>query len=149
MLKSLYARIVFRLIRPALVHLEHEEIRARGFVMESQPRVPPLDCQLVACAAASATAGEVSLESERPIVPNSRYATDDYPREGCRISVDAHEGWFGVAIYAPRRPWSPLESYICKTVASVGMVVECLASNRPVPRGHNEPKVVTRHRGRA
>lgn len=46
MLKSLYARIVFRLIRPALVHLEHEEIRARGFVMESQPRVPPLDCQL-------------------------------------------------------------------------------------------------------
>lgn len=31
-IKSLYARLVFWLIRPALVHLEHEEIYARNFI---------------------------------------------------------------------------------------------------------------------
>lgn len=68
------------------------------------------------------------------------YTTDDFPRIGCVIAVDITEGGFTIAIYPPYakpKGGQPVEVYGCRTLSVAGMVMDCLASGRPVPKGYN------------
>ncbi|MBR8221273.1 hypothetical protein [Burkholderia ambifaria] len=64
------------------------------------------------------------------------YLGDDYPREGCSIAVKLGSG-FTIEMRAPGREL-PIETYGCRDLKSMLLVVECLASGRVVPKGYNQ-----------
>ncbi|KVE40003.1 hypothetical protein WS68_18590 [Burkholderia sp. TSV86] len=63
------------------------------------------------------------------------YCGDDYPREGCSITVKIDTG-FTIEMRAPGRDF-PIEIYGCRDPKAMLLVVECLASGRLVPRDYN------------
>ncbi|WP_175867893.1 hypothetical protein [Burkholderia diffusa] len=63
------------------------------------------------------------------------YCGDDYPREGCSITVKIAAS-FTIEMRAPGREF-PIEVYSCRDPKAMLLVVECLASGRLVPKGYN------------
>ncbi|MDN7871290.1 hypothetical protein QZM26_17930 [Burkholderia multivorans] len=63
------------------------------------------------------------------------YCGDDYPREGCSITVKIGPS-FTIEMRAPGRE-IPIEVYGCRDPKAMLLVVECLASGRVVPKGYN------------
>ncbi|MCW3644086.1 hypothetical protein K6Y74_12675 [Burkholderia cenocepacia] len=63
------------------------------------------------------------------------YCGDDYPREGCAITVKIGSS-FVIEMRAPGREF-PIEVYGCRDPKAMLLVVECLASGRAVPKGYN------------
>ena len=63
------------------------------------------------------------------------YGGDDYPREGCSITVKIGAS-FVIEMRAPGREF-PIEVYGCRDPEAMLLVVECLASGREVPKGYN------------
>ncbi|ATF84588.1 hypothetical protein [Burkholderia gladioli] len=64
------------------------------------------------------------------------YCGDDYPREGCAITVKIGGAGFVVEMRAPALD-TPIEVYGCRDPKSMLLVVECLAAGRLVPKGYN------------
>ncbi|WP_186252224.1 hypothetical protein [Burkholderia gladioli] len=63
------------------------------------------------------------------------YCTDDYPRDGCSITVRIGAG-FVIEMRAPNREF-PIEVYGCRNLEAMLLVVKCLASGQLVPKGYN------------
>ena len=53
----------------------------------------------------------------------SIYTTDDYPRDGCTLSVDVQLGGYGLSVFAPNG--APMERYaLVKTPRAIARMVE-------------------------
>lgn len=70
--------------------------------------------------------------------PHPIYATDDFPRDGCRIVIDVLASGYGVNLFSPGAPSLPIEIYSCRTSESLSVLVSCLATGAPVPRGYRD-----------
>lgn len=68
--------------------------------------------------------------------PHPIYATDDFPRDGCKIVIDVLASGYGVKLFSPGGPSFPIETYSCRTGESLSALVNCLATGTPVPRGY-------------
>lgn len=66
--------------------------------------------------------------------PHPIYATDDFPRDGCKIVIDVLASGYGVKLLSPGAPSLPIEIYSCRTSESLSVLVSCLATGTPVPR---------------
>lgn len=70
--------------------------------------------------------------------PHPIYLTDDFPRDGCVISIDIQGTSYGIALFAPGRKSHPIEVYSCRSSEALQVVVECLATGKKVPSNYRE-----------
>lgn len=68
--------------------------------------------------------------------PHPIYSSDEYPRDGCVITVDVLAAGYRISIFAPGSDVAsrnPIEVFSAKTSERLSQIVECLATGAKVP----------------